>query len=180
MKVVGIGLNKTGTKTLGACLRHWGFRHRSCDYEAFQLWRHGRIDDLLRSMEQYDSFEDWPWPLVYRDIDRAFAGTKFILTRRATAETWFASLCRHATRKGPSEYRASIYGHDMPHDRKTEHVAVYERHNRSVRAYFHDRPDQLLEVSWEEGDGWDLLARFLGLAVPRIPFPHANRSALKS
>ena len=23
MKIVGVGLNKTGTKTLGTCLRHW-------------------------------------------------------------------------------------------------------------------------------------------------------------
>ena len=180
MKIVGIGLNKTGTKTLGVCLRHWGFKHRSCDYAAFQMCRNGRINDLLTYMKDYDSFEDWPWPLVYKHIDRAFPSTKFILTRRATAETWFMSLCRHATRKGPSQYRAYVYGHEMPHEHKTEHVDVYESHNRCVRAYFDDRPGQLLEVSWEEGDGWDVLARFLGLERPRIPFPHANSSALKS
>ncbi len=31
MKVFGIGLNKTGTTTLGLCLQHWGFRHKSYD-----------------------------------------------------------------------------------------------------------------------------------------------------
>ena len=24
---------------------------------------------MLEMMQQYDSFEDWPWPLVYRQID---------------------------------------------------------------------------------------------------------------
>ena len=93
MKVVGVGLNKTGTKTLGVCLRHWGFKHVSCDYAAFQMWRSGRLHDLLAYAKDYETFEDWPWPLVYRDIDQAFPGTKFILTRRVDAERWFTSIC---------------------------------------------------------------------------------------
>lgn len=81
-KVVGVGLNKTGTSTLGVCLRHWGFRHTSVSKEAFALWRSGGAAALKREVRRFDSFEDWPWALMYREIDAAYPGSKFILTRR--------------------------------------------------------------------------------------------------
>ena len=37
-------------------------------------------------------------------------------------------------------------------------------------------PDDLLEVCWENGDGWNELATFLGCELPTSPFPHANDS----
>ena len=49
----------------------------------------------------------------------------------------------------------------------------YEHHNEAVRAYFAGT-DRLLDVCWEEGDGWDELTGFLGLPVPDAPFPHSN------
>ncbi len=64
----------------------------------------------------------------------------------------------------------------MPYDHKTEHVRLYEDHLESVRDYFRARPNALLEVCWEEGDGWAELAAFLDLPVPALPFPHPNRA----
>ena len=84
MKIVGIGLNKTGTKTLKYCLEQWGFRHQSYDLRAFELYREGRLDELFDWMQEYDSFEDWPWPLFYREIDTRFPNAKFVLTVRDT------------------------------------------------------------------------------------------------
>lgn len=175
MKIVGVGLNKTGTKTLRACLLHWGFRHVTCSKGAFDLWRDGRYDDLLAWVSAHDSFEDWPWPLIFRQIDKKFPNTKFILTRRKNAETWFNSLCSHAVRTGPTEFRKTIYGYEMPHVHKAEHLQFYEKHNESVRNYFRDRPADFLEVCWEEGDKWERLSEFLGLDCPKIPFPHENK-----
>jgi hypothetical protein len=176
MKIVGVGLNKTGTKTLRTCLLYWGFRHLSYSKDAFDSWRHGRYDDLLALVDAYDSFEDWPWPLIFRQIDEKFPNTKFVLTRRKDAETWFSSLCKHADRTGPTDFRKSIYGFEMPHAHKTEHVQFYENHIESVRNYFRNRPADLLEVCWEEGDQWERLSGFLGFDCPKIPFPHANKS----
>lgn len=175
MKIVGIGLNKTGTSTLGECFEHWGLKHVSYSAEAFDLWRENRLDELLGWVERYESFEDWPWPLIYREIDERFAGSKFILTRRRSPDAWFRSLCKHAEHTGPTAFRHRIFGHDMPHDHRDDHVSVYERHLKEVRAYFRERPGDLLEVCWEEGHGWDELAGFLGYERPEIPFPHANR-----
>jgi hypothetical protein len=175
-KVLGVGLNKTGTTTLGACLRELGYRHVTWNREAFELWRDGRIDDVLARMEAFDSFEDWPWPLVYREFDARFPDARFVLTVRRNPGVWFESLRKHAERTGPTEFRAAIYGHAMPHGRRDEHVALYERHNAEVRAWFRDRPGKLIELCWERGDGWAELAPFLGAPVPAIPFPHLNRS----
>lgn len=176
MKVIGVGLNKTGTTTLGLCFEHWGLSHIACNREAFELWRQREYVALLKWIEEYDSFEDWPWPLIYKEIDQAFSDTKFILTRRKDAGTWFKSLCKHAKRTGPTDFRKCIYGYEMPHHHKKEHIRFYEAHLKSVRAYFKDRPDNFLEVCWEEGDGWDQLAAFLGFESADIPFPHAKKS----
>lgn len=175
MKIVGIGLNKTGTTTLGYCMRFWGLRHISCSKDAFTLWRDGNYDAIFQGMTQFDSFEDWPWPLMYREIDRAFPGSRFILTTRKDPETWFGSLCRQADTTGPTDFRRYIYGYAMPRGHESEHIRFYLDHNQAVRDYFRDRPESLLEVCWENGDGWDELSGFLGLPRPDVTFPGTGR-----
>lgn len=176
MKIVGIGLNKTGTTSLGVCFEHWGLSHVACSQEAFELWRQGDIQSLLEWVNKFDSLENWPWSLIYREIDQAFPGTKFILTRRKTAEAWFASLNKHASRTGPTDFRKHIFGFDMPEHHKKEHIQFYEDHLNAARQYFKGRPKDFLEVCWEEGDGWDELSAFLGFDSENIPFPHAHKS----
>lgn len=180
MKIVCIGLNKTGTMSLGACLRTWGLHHLSFSNEAFDLWQEKNIEGLLSMADRFDSFEDWPWPLIYREFDQRFSGSKFILTRRLNADTWFASLCKHAARTGPTRFREAIYGYAMPEGHKEQHVRFYQDHLTAVRRYFLDRPDDLLEVCWEEGDGWEKLSSFLGLPDPGVPFPHMYKSPPES
>lgn len=176
MKVIGIGLNKTGTKTLGTCLTYWGLRHTTYSHQAFDLWRKRDYASLMQWINLYDSFEDWPWPLIYRQIDQAFPGTKFILTTRKDAETWYQSLCNHALRTGPTHFRKYIYGYAMPQENRAQHIRFYEQHNQSVREYFKDRPNDIIEICWERGDGWEQLSEFLGLPLPDIPLPHANKT----
>lgn len=180
MKIVGIGLNKTGTSSLGVCMKTWGLRQFWFSPEAFDLWREKNIEGLLSMAERFDSFEDWPWPLVYREFDQRYPGSKFILTRRMSADAWFASLCKHAARTGPTRFREAIYGYAMPDGHKEEHIRFYQNHLLAVRSYFANRPGDLLEVCWEEGDGWQKLSSYLGLPDPGIPFPHAEKSPPKS
>lgn len=177
MKVLGVGLNKTGTKTLRHCLQHWGYRHQTYDLQAFELYRTGQIDKLLQWMEDYDSFEDWPWPLMYREIDARFPDAKFVLTVRESPEVWYRSLCKMAIRMGPlNDFERHIYGYSMPHGHKQEHIEIYEKHNREVQAYFADRPAKLLTVCWEEGADGSALAAFLDLEALPAPAPRINAS----
>ena len=176
-KILGVGLNRTGTTTLGVCLRHFGNRHVSCQSRMLRYWRQGQYAHLRDYMKNRDSFEDWPWPMLYRQVDGWFKNTKFILTTRISPEAWWHSLCSHAARTGPSKFRLAMYGHLMPTEQnKRSHILVYEGHNALVREYFSQRPKDFLEVCWERGDGWDELCPFLGKDHPGTPFPHWNQS----
>ena len=185
-KVFGIGLNKTGTKTLGHYLQRWGYRHRTYDSDSttrspsFDYYKQGRIDELVEIMNDFDSCEDWPWPLLYRELDARFPDARFVLTVRRSPDVWYRSLCNMAVRLGPFPlYEKTVYGYGMPQGRKHAHIERYEAHNAEVEAYFAERPGKLLRVCWEDGDGARELAEFLGLAdVDTAPL-HANRSPSK-
>ena len=46
----------------------------------------------------------------------------------------------------------------------------YRQHNAEVKAYFKDRPEDLLIMDMET-DGWEKLSRFLDKPVPSIEYP---------
>jgi hypothetical protein len=176
-KIIGVGLNKTGTGTLKTCLLHWGLVHASYDLDAFNLYRSNDRDRLQILMDRHDSFENWPWALMYEAFDKRYPDAKFILTERVNPHAWYRSLCKHAKRFGPLEdFEQHIYGHADPAGHEHEHVEFYLRHNQRVKRYFTDRPDKLLIVCWESGDGWQELCEFLGRPLPDIPFPHSNKT----
>jgi hypothetical protein len=198
-KVIGIGFHKTGTKTLAHCLRTLGYRHISLSRHHFELWLKGRTDQILMDMESADSFDDWPWPLLFRQADEYFPDAQFILTTRIDEQRWLRSLInqsrnnqspiKQATSQAdknnsssnstetPKPFRKYIYGYEDPLLDPEHHINVYRCHNTTVRHYFAGQPNKLLEVCWESGDSWEKLCCFLGVPVPPMPFPWMNASA---
>jgi hypothetical protein len=176
-KVFCIGLNKTGTTTLARCAQILGYLPAGCDKKLLREFaRHERTDGARRIAMQHDFFHDWPWPLIYREMDRAFPGSKFVLSIRGSEDHWLDSLKRHSLRTHPWRHcRKLAYGFNYPHRHEAHHLELYRRHNDEVRYYFRSRPSDLLVVCWEEGDGWDRLCGFLGKPVPASAFPHENR-----
>ncbi|MEM7022743.1 MAG: sulfotransferase [Pseudomonadota bacterium] len=178
MKVIGIGLNKTGTKTLAHYFRGWGMRHHSFDLDAFRMYRDGHIDRLLDTMEMWDSFEDWPWPLIWRQIDERYPDARFVLTVRSSPEAWFRSLCNMAVRMGPlRDYEQHIYGHAMPQGHREEHLDFYRAHNRAVAEHFADQTSKLVTICWEEPEAPRKLADFLGYELLDATPIHVNPGA---
>lgn len=176
VKVFGVGLNKTGTTSLNACGARLGYRCKSCDRGLLRDVRRGDLTRAFAVAERFDLFEDWPWPLIFRELDERFPGSRFILTVRRDARTWLRSLKKHSLGTHPTRHcRKLAYGHHYPFGREREHLDFYERHNDAVRRHFADRPEDLLEVCWERGDGWAELCGFLGHEPPDAPFPHRNR-----
>lgn len=176
MKIVGIGCNKTGTKTLRTMCEAWGLHHRSYDSDridvspAYDLWAAGDLEALMAIVDEHDSLEDWPWMLLYREIDERFPDSKFVLTVRRDAETWYRSMCNMAVRIGPMVlFENAVYGSGMPQGNREGYVGAYVRHNAEVLTYFADRPDQLHIVCWETGEGVDTLPAFLGQDAIQIP-----------
>ena len=178
-KIFGIGLNKTGTKTLGKCFSVLGLSGLSYDMESFEWWCRGEIDRIYEKVADYDAFEDWPWPILFRDLDKRFPGSKFILTRRKNSNIWYASLCRHMRLVAPSKFERVIYGTDQPKKHRKSLLGFYEKHLRETREYFLSRPTDFLEVCWEDGDNWNQLCQFLDLPLPQVTFPHENRHLSK-
>jgi len=172
-KVFCIGFHKTGTKSLAAALTTLGYRvtgpNGVCDPEIARNV-YAMAFDLV---ERFDAFQDNPWPIIYKELDRRCPGSKFVLSVRSS-EAWIASQVRHF---GPSEtpMRRWIYGAGCPQGNEETYVRRFEAHNRDVLAYFTERPSDLLVMNLAEGDGWDKLCAFLGKEAPNLPFPHKNR-----
>ena len=176
-KVVGIGWAKTGTTTLGKCLHILGFTHCSTRLDLIDDLQEGDVSKALCIAEHFDSFDDWPWTLLYEQLDQTFPGSKFIMTLRDDA-TWIRSyrnmVSRQSYSKQLSQRRSFIYGMDVLTATDLELVERKRRHEDLVRRYFLSRPNDLLEVDWEKGDRWGVLCRFLGYPEPRVSFPHEN------
>lgn len=178
-KVFCIGFQKTGTTSLYAALTALGYRTSAVvgrELSAEELAAKGAAL-CIETAKRYDAAEDMPWPMFFRELDLAFPGSKFILTVRDEAR-WFASIERHFGDRGEA-MQAFVYGRDAaaPAGNKARYLNVYRGHEQAVRAYFRERPDDLLIMDLEAGDGWEALCDFLGVAAPQTPFPAKNRSA---
>jgi len=173
-----VGWAKTGTTTLGYCLRHLGYRHRSKQFGLVERWMKGDLDGVLARADRYDSFDDWPWLLLYPELDRRFRGTRFILTTRAP-DAWLRSYRNMVSRQRRSRrldrIRSFLYGLPFPDVSDEDLVARFRRHEREVREYFAGRESELLVVNWGAGHGWEEICGFLGRSIPDLPFPHRNR-----
>ncbi|MCX5937346.1 MAG: hypothetical protein NTW02_03870 [Cyanobium sp. LacPavin_0920_WC12_MAG_62_9] len=179
-KVFGIGLNKTGTTTLGVCLQRLGYRHTSFSLPLLEQVSRGELAGVLAHCKLFDAFEDWPYPLIYKELDVAFPGSRFVLTRRRSAESWYASLADHALRTGLGQgcrSRRLAYGVAYPQLDEAGLLHRYEQHLLDVRAHFVGREDRLLELCWDEEHDWSRLCAFLEAPRPPGPLPHANAGA---
>lgn len=134
------------------------------------------VQEGLELAGHYDAVEDMPWPLIFRELDAAFPGSKFILTQRDTNK-WYSSIASHFG-ANPYHIQQLTYGHDAPAPvgHEARYRQVYEAHNRSVIRHFAGRSDDLLIMELEKGDGWPKLGAFLNVAVPEGPFVRTNTS----
>jgi len=178
-KLVGVGWAKTGTSTLGRCFELLGFSHQAGRLDLVEHLADGDTDAIIDVARSWDALEDWPWLLLYREFDAAFPGSKFVLTTRdpqAQLQSW-RNMLRDGKHTWPEVTRARqvLYGLPFPDVTDQQVLARVQQHEAEVRAYFADRPDDLLVVDWTKGDGWPELCGFLDLPIPDEPFPHANQ-----
>ena len=166
-KIFAIGLSKTATKSLDQALKELGFESKHMP----------KIPKILagnfRCLDQYDAVSDIPVVPYYPQLDKAYPGSKFILTVR-NIEDWLRSMERmfnrpHKPSKWRMQVRIAVYGIHTFHADRLRYV--YERHVREVNEYFKDRPQDLLIMDICAGEGWDKLCSFLNKSVPRTDFP---------
>jgi len=180
-KVFGIGLNKTGTTSLKLAMDHLGYRTSGSNKALLRQVRRGNVAPAIAHSREFDSFSDWPWPLIYRELHEEYGDRAcYILTRRSSFEKWFASIETHARSSRLFSGQGLAYGYYRPFGRSQAYAEIYNSHNDAVRTYFTTGPGAgapFLEMCLDDGDGWEKLCGFLGHPVPDQPFPHRNTAA---
>ena len=172
-KVFGVGFHKTGTKSLAQALSLLGYRVTGPNGVTNPRIATEALEGACRLVEQFDAFQDNPWPVLYLELDRRYPGSKFILTVRPSDE-WIGSVVAHFGGM-TTPMREWIYGAGDPRGNETLYVERYERHNADVLRHFQNRPNDLLVLRITAGDGWGALCPFLDVEVPLVGFPHANK-----
>ncbi len=125
-------------------------------------------------IEEYDAFQDNPWPVLYEDLDRWIEDSKFILTCR-DEKSWINSVLRQFGGES-TPMREYIYGAGDPSGNEDVYLQRYKKHNKEVREYFQGRED-FLELDIEKSKNkWKLICNFLNKEVPEKNFPHANET----
>ena len=178
-KVFVIGLNKTGTTSLGNALRILGYRTLGwgdfISRKLFHDWYSGNLQPLIQCSTKYDAFEDLPWPFAYEEMTTIYPDAKFILTVRENEETWWQSIARHTEKRVWIGHKL-IYGSYFATNDKATYIELYLSHRQRVHEFFKNQPERLLEVNIDdESANWDKLCEFLGCStVPKSAFPKSN------
>ncbi len=204
-KIFCIGFGKTGTTSLESALKMFGYKLGvQATAEALcEDWANRKADRIIRFCETADAFQDLPFglPDLYKELDRAFPNSKFILTVRDNEDQWFNSLVKFHSKlfssdKGrpPTEhdlmnatYRYKGWALDMkkiiwnypeiPLYDENYYKQKYSEHNHQVKEYFKNRTDCLLILNVAEEGSYQKLADFLNIRVNEDEqFPWLNKT----
>lgn len=174
-KVFCIGFAKTGTTTLKKTLDMLGYR--VAGYDQFRgLSKDGvTYEDLaahgVATMEEFDACQDSPWSILYRELDRAFPGSKFIHVIR-DRDAWIKSAVGDFSGH-PNPMRMVIYGSLVPEGNEAGWLEAYDRHNREVTEYFANRGEDFLQLKLEDLD-FETVCRFVGEEYTGQKLPKTN------
>ena len=202
MKIIGVGVGRTGTLSLKAALERLGFgpcfhgRHVLDHPDRLPMWRAaaaGEPVDWRAVFAGYASTVDWPGAAFWRPLLAEFRSAFFILTVR-DPQNWYDSVDRTIFRMfgdGPADERVAEARRTVPGlDVFTEfHRAMiwdgffggrFADREHAIRIYQEHNAavrraipaERLLTIA--PGAGWLPLCSFLGVPAPSEPYPHLN------
>jgi Sulfotransferase domain/N-terminal domain of galactosyltransferase len=181
-RIFGIGMQKTATTSLDAALTILGFdsAHWESGKWATSILREMRTCGRSLTVEKSYALCDLPIPILFRQLDKAYPGSKFILTIRDDAD-WLRSVRDHWSyehnrfRHDWDIYPAANIIHRATYRCKNFDseifLARYRQHNAEVLEYFKDRPQDLLVMDMSHGASWRELCPFLRRPIPAAPYP---------
>lgn len=196
LKVIGAGFGRTGTLSLKLALEELGFdpcyhmietrEHPEHDAMWLALARE-EISGWRPMLEGYASTVDWPTTYFWKRLAADNPDAKIILTLR-DPEAWYASCAATIFARMEEALRAEspdparklhmqmvntiivekTFGGSLD---KAHVIGVFNAHSDEVRSLV---PRERLLV-YEAGQGWEPLCAFLGVPVPAVPYPNANK-----
>jgi hypothetical protein len=182
-KIFCIGLSRTSTKSLTYAINNLGYNviHYPVDEQTFLELINGNYRFSL--LDDYDGIADITVAPFYRELDKIYPNSKFILTVRDKA-SWLESVKLHWDERPPFNdpkeeeihlkirrfLRASAYGvYKFARERLSN---VYDTHLSDVLEYFKDKSDSLLVIDICSGEGYEKLCPFLGIPMLDQEFPN--------
>ena len=200
-KVFVIGFNKTGTTTLKRTLMLWGFKIGNQQVASMMLEDYylNRYERIFAFVETADVFQDIPFskPNLFRELDKQFPNSKFILTVRDSEDQWFNSLLNfHSKKVGikpPTEkdlanvdniYKGFLldaikmtwnYPKIDLYD-ENYYKQMYIKHIEDVKEYFKSRPDDFMEFNVSRKNDFKALVTFLNIETKMKEFPWVNKT----
>jgi len=173
LKYFGIGLSRTGTTSLYSAFKMLGFK---CV--------HYPQPKQFQALDRYDFANDTPIPARFKKLDKRFSNSKFIYTTR-DIDSWIVSCAEYFSSEKAQiikpkydfqmKYRIETYG-VVDFDEEIFRM-VYEEHDKSIKEYFKNRPDDLLTINISQGEGWEKLIPFIIKSSPdfKASLPHKNK-----
>lgn len=205
-KIFCIGLNKTGTTSLGVFFENNGFKVEKQKNGELMLQNYldRNFKDIIKKCNRSRSqvFQDVPHSLPYTfvHLDTAFPNSKFILTIRNSPKDWYNSILSFHSfffNKGltptyesliSSNYIYKGWAWEMMNDvffkgnqelyKREDLIHVYERHNQNVIDYFRNKPKKLLVIDLSIRDDFDKLCDFINIKSKQKDFPNITSKSI--
>jgi hypothetical protein len=178
-KIFIVGFHKTGTSSIGKALQILGFTVCGSLKEAHNYgniekkeFKNYILDKAKLNLNKFDSFQDTPWFLMYKELYYMYPNAYFILTTRNTKD-WIKSVQKHFE-KNRYYFHEIIYGSYDSILCQTAYINIYEEHNKAVKHFFVENKNF---ISLDVKDfNWTNLCEFLNETKPVWKFPHTNKS----
>ena len=131
-KVFVVGLNKTGTSSLGETLRGLGHRHLSYSPLAIRAFNDGDVETLNAIMNCFDSFDDKPWndPGLWPLMKEKSPESLWVYTYR-DVEKWSRSYLNYSEHNDALNEVAFIKSLDVGQFVSQHHQAAKDFENSS-------------------------------------------------
>jgi hypothetical protein len=203
MKVIGVGVGRTGTLSLKAALERLGFgpcfhmRNVLDHRDRLPLWEaaaDGQPVDWDAVFAGYQASVDWPGAAFWRELIAYYPDAKIVLTVR-DPERWYDSvretiyqlfgggaesdLAQEALARIPGIAKMHAFNRKLVWDgpflqgRFDDRAFAIKAFEEHAAAVRREVPADRLLV-YEVGAGWVPLCEFLGVDVPAEDFPHLN------
>ena len=196
MKIICVGLGKTGTTSISKALRHLGYTVFDWEEQVFDfqdqwvdVFQNGAQLNVKRVYQHADAVVDAPGNFFWEEILEAYPDSKVILSEREE-DSWLKTLVnqlqvfeavisrRFLAVLSPTSRKQIfiLYSHLTAilgsADPKSACVLRkrYRMHNHRVKSLV--PPEKLLVYNVKQG--WKPLCDFLGCEVPTVAFPHEN------
>ncbi|WP_370479343.1 sulfotransferase [Tamlana flava] len=207
-KIFCIGLNKTGTTSLGVFFEQEDYKVAKQRDGELLLKNYIERDfaSIIKFVEKSHAnvYQDVPFSLPYTfpHLDNAFPNSKFILTVRNNSEDWYNSIFKFHSNfynKGSKPSYESLLNAEYVYkgwswnlmnnvfikDKcslydKNEFIGVYENHIKMVSDYFKNKPEKLIAVNLSRNEDFQKLCAFLKINTTKKNFPEITSGDILS